>query len=131
MEPTVSFTGNAFSLQSSLSCPFHLVNSMEFSRQEHWSVLPFPSPGDLSDLGIEPRSPALRADALPSEPPGKPFHLVNSDQSFSFLSIFPCKYFPSCYFIFLIHCNHNCLTDCERILLPGVSFLTLFQLSGS
>ena len=46
--------------------------SMEFSRQEYWSGLPFPSPGDLSDLGIEPRSPALWADALPSEPTGKP-----------------------------------------------------------
>ena len=46
--------------------------SMEFSRQEYWSGLPFPSPGDLPDPGIEPRSPALRADALPSEPPGKP-----------------------------------------------------------
>ena len=46
--------------------------SMEFSRQEYWSRLPFPSPGDLPDPGIEPRAPALRADALPSEPPGKP-----------------------------------------------------------
>ena len=46
--------------------------SMEFSRQEYWSGLPFPSPGDLPDPGIEPRSPALQADALPSEPPGKP-----------------------------------------------------------
>ena len=46
--------------------------SMEFSRQEYWSGLPFPSPGDLSDPGIEPRSPALRADALTSEAPGKP-----------------------------------------------------------
>ena len=45
---------------------------MGFSRQEHWSGLPFPSPGDLSDWGIEPRSPALQADALPSEPPGNP-----------------------------------------------------------
>ena len=44
--------------------------SMRFSRQECWSGLPFPSPGDLSDAGIEPGSPALRADALPSEPPG-------------------------------------------------------------
>ena len=43
--------------------------SMEFSKQEYWSVLPFPSPGDLSNLGIEPSSPALRADALTSEPP--------------------------------------------------------------
>ena len=44
--------------------------SMGFSRQEYWSGLPFPSPGDLPDPGIEPRSPALQADALPSEPPG-------------------------------------------------------------
>ena len=46
--------------------------SMEFSRQEYWSGLPFPSPGDLPDPGIEPGSPALPADTLPSEPPGKP-----------------------------------------------------------
>ena len=46
--------------------------SMGFSRQEYWSGLPFPSPGDLPDLGIKPRSPALEADALTSEPPGKP-----------------------------------------------------------
>ena len=46
--------------------------SMGFSRQECWSGLPFPSPGDLPDPGIEPRSPALQADTLPSEPPGKP-----------------------------------------------------------
>ena len=43
--------------------------SMEFSRQGCWSGLPFPSPGDLPDPGIEPRSPTLRAHALPSEPP--------------------------------------------------------------
>ena len=46
--------------------------SMEFSRQEYWSGLPFPSPGDLPDPGIEPGSPALQVDALPSELPGKP-----------------------------------------------------------
>ena len=45
--------------------------SLGFSRQEDWSGLPFPSPGDLPNTGIEPRSPALQADALPSEPPGK------------------------------------------------------------
>ena len=45
--------------------------SMGFSRQEHWSGLPFPSPGDLPDPEIEPGSPSLQADALPSEPPGK------------------------------------------------------------
>ena len=46
--------------------------SMGFSRKEYWSGLPFPSPGDLPDPGIKPRSPALQADSLPSEPPGKP-----------------------------------------------------------
>ena len=45
--------------------------SMGFSRQESWSGLLFPSPGDRPDPGIEPRSPALQADSWPSEPPGK------------------------------------------------------------
>ena len=49
--------------------------SMGFSRQECWSGLPFPSPGDLPDPGIEPGSPALQADALQSEPPGKLGHV--------------------------------------------------------
>ena len=47
--------------------------SMGFSRQEYWSGLPFPLQGNLPNPGIEPRSPALQADALTSEPPGKPF----------------------------------------------------------
>jgi len=45
---------------------------MEFSRQEYWGGYPFSSPGDLSDPVIKPLSPALQADPLPSEPPGKP-----------------------------------------------------------
>ena len=45
---------------------------MEFSRPEYWSGLPFPAPGDLPNPGIEPGSPALQADSLPAEPPGKP-----------------------------------------------------------
>ena len=45
--------------------------SMEFSRQGYWSGLPFPSPGDLPDPGIEPGSPSLQADALTSEPTSK------------------------------------------------------------
>ena len=44
--------------------------SMEFSKQEYWSGLLFPSAGDLPDPEIEPRSPTLQADVLPSEPPG-------------------------------------------------------------
>ena len=46
---------------------------MGFARQECWSGLPFPSPGDLPDPGIEPRPPTLQADTLPYEPPGKPW----------------------------------------------------------
>ena len=46
--------------------------SMAFSRQEYWSGLPFPSPGDLPNPGIKPWCPALQADALLSEPPSKP-----------------------------------------------------------
>ena len=49
--------------------------SMEFSRQDYWSGLPFPTPGYLPNPGIEPRSPALQADSLPFKPPGKPHHL--------------------------------------------------------
>ena len=45
---------------------------MGLSRQEFWSGLPFPSPRDLPDPGIEPGSPALQADSLPYEPPEKP-----------------------------------------------------------
>ena len=46
--------------------------SMGFSRQKYWSGLPFLSPGDLPDPGVELTSPALQADSLPIEPPGKP-----------------------------------------------------------
>ena len=81
--------GKALSLQKvkvkvkvkSLSCvqlfatpwtvAYQVPQSMEFSRQEYWCGLPFPSPGDLPNPGIKPGSPALQADALPSEPPGK------------------------------------------------------------
>ena len=55
-----------------MDCSAHQAPlSMEFSRKECWSGLPFPSPGDLPNPGIEPGSPALPADSLLSEPPGK------------------------------------------------------------
>ena len=53
-------------------CSYQALRSMGFSRREYWSGLPFPSPGDLPNPGIEPGSPALQTDALPSEPLGKP-----------------------------------------------------------
>ena len=55
---------------------YQVLPSMGFSRQEYWSGLPFPSPEDLPHPGIEPRSPSLQTDALPSEPPGKPIRSV-------------------------------------------------------
>ena len=55
--------------------------SMGFSRHEYWSGLPFPSPEDLPNTGIKPRSPALHADALPSELRGKP-HNISLSLSF-------------------------------------------------
>ena len=54
--------------------------SMGFSRQEYWSEVPFPSPGDLPNPGIKPMSPELQADALTSEPPGKPSNVTESHQ---------------------------------------------------
>ena len=55
-----------------LTVAYQASPSMAFSRQEYWSGLPFPSPGDLPDPGIETRSPALQADSLLSELSGKP-----------------------------------------------------------
>ena len=60
---------------------YHAPPSMGFSRQEYLSGLPFPSPGDLPDPGIEPRSSAFQADALPSEPPGKPIENLSLCQN--------------------------------------------------
>ena len=55
--------------------------SVGFSRQEYWCGLPFPSPEDLPDPRIEPGSPALRVDALTSEPPGSPGRTVKKRSS--------------------------------------------------
>ena len=69
--------------------------SMKPSQQEYWSELPFPPPGDLPDPGIEPWSPALQADSLPSKPPGKPLKFgtfLHNTKSFSVLS---CPVFSS------------------------------------
>ena len=61
--------------------PSQASQSVGFSRQDYWSGLPFPSPGDLPDSGIKPRSPALQADSLPTK--------------LSVLSIFSCAFWPS------------------------------------
>ena len=74
---------------------YQVPPSIKFSRQRYWSGLPFPTPGDFPDPGIEPKSPALQADALPSEPPGKPplwsdFNVYHSrDTLWLLVPIFP------------------------------------------
>ena len=65
---------------------YQAPGSVGFSRQEYWSELPFPSPGDLPDPGIEPKSPKLQADALPSELPGKSLRL-GDEKSYGRVSI--------------------------------------------
>ena len=74
-----------FSLVQMLSCVQLFAHqappSMGFSRQEYWSGLPFPSPRDLPNPGIKPMSPTLQADALTSEPPGKPYHITYARDS--------------------------------------------------
>ena len=55
------------------------IQSMEFSSPEYWNRQPFPSPGDLPNPGINPRSPTLQVDSLPAEPQGKPIIIVSAD----------------------------------------------------
>ena len=63
-----SVMSDSFEIPWTVACQAPL--SMNFSRQEYWYGLPCPPPGDLPNPGIKPRSPALQADSLPSEPPG-------------------------------------------------------------
>ena len=95
---------------------------MGFSRQEYWSGLPFPSPGDLPDPGIKPRSPALQADALTSEPLGKPFLrfliiITYHDEvfpDFREMKIIMLKYFK----ISVLNGNRNSLSSNIQIFIP-------------
>ena len=74
--------------------------SMGFFRQEYWSRLPFPSPGDPPDPGIKPGSTVLQADSLPPEPPGKPQQTGTSWSAYSLYcsqnSVFYAFLFPKC-----------------------------------
>ena len=63
--------------------PARLLCPWGFSRQEYWSGLPCPPPGDRPNPGIEPRSPALQTDSSPSEPPRKPIYVLSNSHVFS------------------------------------------------
>ena len=73
--------------------------SMGFFRQKYWSGLPFPSPGNLPNPGIEPGSPALEADTLTSEPPGKPSLIPLDNSSYLLSTLFNINrtYLPRAY----------------------------------
>ena len=71
-EKTVKVLSHVHLFATPWTVAYQVPPSVGFSRQEYWSGLPFPSPGDLPDPGIKPGSPALQTDGLPSEPPGKP-----------------------------------------------------------
>ena len=73
----VDSTHNKDTPPQTMSVAHQAPLSMGFSRQEYWSGLPFPYLGDLLNPRIEPGSPALQADSLPSDPPGKP-HVYNT-----------------------------------------------------
>ena len=90
--------------------------SMGFSRQECWSGLPFPSPGDLPDPGIKPGSPALQADALPSEPPGKVPKKGNAKECSNYHTIVLLSY-TSKVMLKILHARLQPYVNCE---LPDV-----------
>ena len=114
---------------------YQAPQSMEFSRQEYWSGLPLPSPGDLPNPGIKPRSPTLQADALPLEPRGKPgnsYIVVFSRKIFGmrcetvFWTLFFLKWlasFPQYY----LHFNPNFLQWFEVTTLSYTKFLFNFE----
>ena len=99
--------------------------SVGFSRQEYWSGLPFPSPGVLPNPGIEPRSPALQADALTSEPPGILLKIV-SYYKYLFTHIFIWAFRGQCKFPHFPH-----FLDFQMyfrsILYRYLSFLFMFE----
>ena len=84
MRVEVLVAQSCLTLHDPMDCSLPGSSVPGFFRQEHWSGQPFPSPGDLPDQGIEPGSPTLQADSLPSEPPGKPYCLFTKKTILSY-----------------------------------------------
>ena len=79
---------SCLTLCNSMDCSLPGSLSMEFFKQEYWSTLAFPSPEDLPNPAVKPRSPTLQVDSLPSDPPGKPEN-TRVDSLSSLQGIFP------------------------------------------
>ena len=75
---------------------------MGFPRQEYWSALPSPSPGDLPNPGFESGSPVLQADSLLSEPPGKPSYNIGQDKLKIYIYIYVYIYISNAYVLLVI-----------------------------
>ena len=103
------------------------IQSMEFSRPEYWSGWPFPSPGDLPNPGIKPRSPSLQADSLPAEPQGR----LKAPKSFTkskgcnmqwnnsiYLHVTTCQVFYLCWW---------CIATVAMISMELICYLLLFH----
>ena len=86
-----------------------LRQSMEFSRPEYWGGQPFPSPGDLPNPGIEPRSPALLVDSLPAEPQGKQKIGFNPSPVLWLNSSEKCILFSRLFLYFIFNCAGSSL----------------------
>ena len=76
----------------SQTAAFQDLLSMEFSRQRYWSRLPFPSPGDITNPGIKPRSPEMASRFSTTEPPGKPFTHPELANKYMYMYIYMCVY---------------------------------------
>ena len=105
--------------------PTRLLCQWGFSRQEYWSGLPCPPPGDLSNPGIKPRSPTLQTDSLPSESPGKPKNTGVGNLLFSRVSSSPrnsvCMYVYVCICICMYMYVYVCMYVCMKWLLSHFS----------
>ena len=97
-----------FAIPWTVACQVPL--SMAFNREEYWSGLPFPSPEDLPNPGIKPRSPILQAKSLPSVPPGKChiYHMYINYTPHSIALIFPYTLYLSNYLLVLITSRLSC-----------------------
>ena len=111
---------------TSRTTAYHVPLSMGFPRQEYLNGLPFPSPGDLPDPGVESRSLTLQADSLLSEPPGKPLHKRNlvkliTSQCKTVLPFGGCSWVSNISWLYLLNEWMDKYTKkCEWILAPDI-----------